>query len=38
THTGERPFVCHLDGCNKSFASSGNLTKHKRSVHNRKDE
>ncbi|MTI11764.1 C2H2-type zinc finger protein, partial [Sansalvadorimonas verongulae] len=29
-HTEGRPFVCGQNGCNKSFASSGNLIAHKR--------
>ncbi|MTI11531.1 C2H2-type zinc finger protein, partial [Sansalvadorimonas verongulae] len=29
---------CDQDGCNKSFVSSGNLTKHKRTHRNVKGE
>ncbi|MTI11725.1 C2H2-type zinc finger protein [Sansalvadorimonas verongulae] len=29
-HTGERPFVCDLDGCHKAFIVPRDLTAHKR--------
>ncbi|MTI11514.1 hypothetical protein E1189_00100, partial [Sansalvadorimonas verongulae] len=37
-HTGDKPFVCNFDGCNQSFNQPGNLTKHKRTQHNRTGE
>lgn len=27
-HTGEKPFICHLDGCRKAFKTSGHLNDH----------
>ncbi|MTI11597.1 hypothetical protein E1189_00540 [Sansalvadorimonas verongulae] len=33
-HTGERPYVCDQDGCNKAFTTSSHLTKHKRTHRN----
>lgn len=27
-HTGDRPYVCPFDGCNKKFAQSTNLKSH----------
>ena len=30
SHTGEKPFKCDVDGCDKAFAQSGNLATHKR--------
>ena len=29
-HTGERPFVCKVDGCGKAFYSSGDLKSHEK--------
>ncbi|WP_408014673.1 C2H2-type zinc finger protein [Sansalvadorimonas verongulae] len=37
-HSGDRPFLCDHYGCNKTFATSSNLIKHKRARHKRKDE
>lgn len=34
SHTGEKPFVCTIDGCGKKFSHSSNLTRHMK-VHNR---
>ncbi|XP_074593565.1 transcription factor IIIA-like isoform X2 [Brevipalpus obovatus] len=33
THTGERPFLCDIDGCEKSFACRSYLNKHKKRPH-----
>ncbi|KAG0323008.1 hypothetical protein BG000_002748 [Podila horticola] len=30
THTGEKPFVCQVDGCGKKFARSDSLLEHSR--------
>ncbi|KAK3808966.1 MAG: hypothetical protein J3R72DRAFT_355835, partial [Linnemannia gamsii] len=30
THTGEKPFVCTIDGCGKKFARSDSLLEHSR--------
>ncbi|KAF9918643.1 hypothetical protein BX616_007073 [Lobosporangium transversale] len=30
THTGEKPFVCNVDGCGKKFARSDSLLEHSR--------
>ena len=32
-HTGERPYKCDFENCNKTFASSGNMYMHRRSSH-----
>ncbi|MTI11700.1 hypothetical protein E1189_01110, partial [Sansalvadorimonas verongulae] len=37
-HSGDRSFICDQDGCHKTFTTSGNLTRHKRTLHNRKNE
>ncbi|KAH9927636.1 uncharacterized protein B0H18DRAFT_1002920 [Fomitopsis serialis] len=34
SHTGEKPFVCHLPECDKSFTRSDALAKHMRIQHN----
>ncbi|EIM21337.1 hypothetical protein E3Q22_01168 [Wallemia mellicola] len=33
SHTGERPFVCQVNGCNRSFSVASNLKRHAK-VHN----
>ncbi|XP_029647912.1 gastrula zinc finger protein XlCGF57.1 [Octopus sinensis] len=33
THTGEKPFQCTFPGCNRFFARSSQLAKHKRCCH-----
>ncbi|KAI9848858.1 MAG: hypothetical protein M1837_006374 [Sclerophora amabilis] len=33
THTGEKPHVCHFQGCTKRFSRSDELTRHSR-IHN----
>lgn len=33
-HTGERPFVCKIDGCDKSFSRKQMYNDHLKSVHN----
>ncbi|KAI8594750.1 zinc finger protein of the cerebellum 2, partial [Dissophora ornata] len=30
THTGEKPFVCNVEGCGKKFARSDSLLEHSR--------
>src|SRR5574344_230800 len=30
THTGEKNFKCHIEGCNKFFAEKGNMEIHYR--------
>ena len=34
-HTGEKPFPCIHEGCDKKFSTSGNLSRH-RKVHQKK--
>jgi len=29
-HSGERPFVCQVEACNKAFKASGALSRHMR--------
>jgi uncharacterized Zn-finger protein len=33
THTGEQPFACSHDGCEKKFSIRSNLNRHLRAVH-----
>lgn len=33
THTGEKPYVCPVEGCDRSSTTSSNLAKHVQSVH-----
>lgn len=30
THTGEKPYVCDFEGCNRAYAQSNDLLKHKK--------
>lgn len=32
-HTGERPFVCHVDACNRVFTRADALSKHLKNLH-----
>lgn len=33
THTGERPYVCEVQGCHRAFTTASNLRRHHRNVH-----
>ena len=33
THTGEKPYICDYQGCNKVFSRPGSLSEHKRRNH-----
>ncbi|CAH0560839.1 unnamed protein product [Brassicogethes aeneus] len=37
-HTGERPFVCDLDGCKKTYTNSAHLRRHKCLVHEKSEQ
>ncbi|RUS68802.1 hypothetical protein EGW08_023435 [Elysia chlorotica] len=37
-HTGERPFICQVEGCSKSYARSQHLSRHVENVHHQADE
>ena len=30
THTGERPYICNINGCEKTFRQAGKLSLHRR--------
>lgn len=32
-HTGERPYVCYVEGCNAGYATQGRLNDHYQKVH-----
>lgn len=36
-HTGEKPFTCYEDGCNKDFRQASQLNVHRRKVHKLSD-
>eukprot|EP00092_Neocalanus_flemingeri_P100860 GFUD01128865.1.p1 GENE.GFUD01128865.1~~GFUD01128865.1.p1 ORF type:complete len:106 (+),score=21.01 GFUD01128865.1:282-599(+) len=33
THTGEKPYICDNQECNKAFSRPGSLSEHKRKAH-----
>ncbi|KAI8973664.1 hypothetical protein BDF20DRAFT_790330, partial [Mycotypha africana] len=35
SHTGEKPFVCHEEGCGRQFSVQSNMRRHLR-VHSRR--
>jgi hypothetical protein len=35
-HTGEKPYVCGVEGCDSAFSTSGHLANHKESMHSAK--
>jgi hypothetical protein len=37
-HTGEKPYVCEVPGCNASFKQSSSLSNHKRNIHRNESE
>ncbi len=34
THTGEKPYVCGINGCAETFRQRGKLSIHKKNAHN----
>ncbi|KAG2375374.1 hypothetical protein C9374_009997 [Naegleria lovaniensis] len=34
-HTGERPYLCEIEGCGKAFTTASNLRRHNRNVHSK---
>jgi uncharacterized Zn-finger protein len=33
SHTGDRPYACHIQGCARGFATSSNLNRHLKGTH-----